>query len=106
MLRALLMGAVYAALVPGAPMPLPVLRAELFGRYGLAWEQGTPPEGDESSGAQGAHAGDLSRFFATDRRDDVRAEPVARRQGAAQQGAGRPAPEGPEGACSPAPEGS
>ncbi|MEV7086124.1 helix-turn-helix domain-containing protein [Streptomyces sp. NPDC093085] len=43
MLRALLMGAVFAALIPGAPMPLPRLRAELFERYGLAWELGVPP---------------------------------------------------------------
>lgn len=46
MLRALLMGAVYAALVPGAPMPVPALRAELFKRYRIDWEQGsrrTPP---------------------------------------------------------------
>jgi hypothetical protein len=63
MLRALLMGAVYTALVPGAPMSLPVLRAELFQRYGLAWEQGTPPEAGPSAGAP---ASDLSRFFATE----------------------------------------
>ncbi|MFC9430186.1 TetR/AcrR family transcriptional regulator [Streptomyces sp. NPDC056987] len=41
MLRALLMGAVFAALMPGAPMPLPRLRAELFDRYGLDWESGS-----------------------------------------------------------------
>lgn len=46
MLRALLMGAVVALLLPGAPMPLSRLRAELFQRYGLAWEMGTPPIGD------------------------------------------------------------
>lgn len=52
MLRALLMGAVVAVLLPGAPMPLPRLRAELFDRYGLAWELGTPPaEAAPSSGA-------------------------------------------------------
>lgn len=45
MLRALLMGAVFAVLMPGAPMPLPRLRAELFQRYGLAWEFGVPPGG-------------------------------------------------------------
>lgn len=43
LLRALLMGAVVAVLLPGAPMPLARLRAELFGRYGLDWELGTPP---------------------------------------------------------------
>jgi AcrR family transcriptional regulator len=45
MLRALLMGAVFARLIPGAPMPPRLLRAELFQRYGLAWELGVPPGG-------------------------------------------------------------
>ncbi|MEU0282420.1 TetR/AcrR family transcriptional regulator [Streptomyces sp. NPDC088147] len=45
LLRALLMGAVFAVLMPGAPMPLPRLRAELFQRYGLEWELGVPPGG-------------------------------------------------------------
>ncbi|MGV9932715.1 TetR/AcrR family transcriptional regulator [Streptomyces olivaceoviridis] len=63
MLRALLMGAVFAALVPGVPMPVPVLRAELFQRYGLDWEMGVPPEGDAELGAG---LDDLSRFFATE----------------------------------------
>ncbi|MGW2099089.1 TetR/AcrR family transcriptional regulator [Streptomyces olivaceoviridis] len=65
MLRALLMGAVFAALVPGVPMPVPVLRAELFQRYGLDWEMGVPPEGDAEPGAG---LDDLSRFFATEER--------------------------------------
>ncbi len=43
LLRAQLMGAVMAVLVPGAPMPAGLLRAELFQRYGLAWELGFPP---------------------------------------------------------------
>lgn len=43
LLRALLMGAVVAQLLPGAPMPLPRLRAELFDRYGLSWQLGCPP---------------------------------------------------------------
>lgn len=43
MLRALLMGAVVAVLLPGAPMPMPRLRAELFARYGLPWPLGFPP---------------------------------------------------------------
>lgn len=43
MLRALLMGAVFAALLPGAPMEVPRLRAELFQRFGLDWELGNPP---------------------------------------------------------------
>ncbi|GHC33501.1 TetR/AcrR family transcriptional regulator [Streptomyces cinnamoneus] len=46
LLRAQLMGAVVAILLPGAPMPAERLRAELFQRYGLAWELGFPP-GDE-----------------------------------------------------------
>ncbi|MFJ4537430.1 TetR/AcrR family transcriptional regulator [Streptomyces tibetensis] len=63
MMRALLMGAVYAALVPGVPMPVPVLRAELFKRYRLDRELGLPPE-TEASGGRGDK--DLSRFFATE----------------------------------------
>ncbi|MEV5376399.1 TetR family transcriptional regulator [Streptosporangium nondiastaticum] len=43
LLRALLMGAVVAVLLPGAPMPFERLRAELFQRYGLDWELGVPP---------------------------------------------------------------
>ncbi|MFE0173585.1 TetR/AcrR family transcriptional regulator [Streptomyces sp. NPDC059002] len=43
LLRALLMGAVFALLIPGAPMPLTALRAELFQRYGLDWGLGVPP---------------------------------------------------------------
>ncbi|MFH8341985.1 TetR/AcrR family transcriptional regulator [Streptomyces sp. AM6-12] len=65
MLRAQLMGAVYAALVPGVPMPVPALRAELFRHYGLDWELGVPPERDTGHGAAGR---DLSRFFATGER--------------------------------------
>ncbi|MFR9725624.1 TetR/AcrR family transcriptional regulator [Streptomyces sp. MS19] len=52
LLRALLMGAVVAQLLPGAPMPLAQLRAELFTRYGLDWEMGAPPGGKPSGGAQ------------------------------------------------------
>ncbi|WP_329181208.1 TetR/AcrR family transcriptional regulator [Streptomyces sp. NBC_01477] len=47
LLRALLMGASVAMLLPGAPMPVHRLRAELFHRYGLAWESGAPPPGAE-----------------------------------------------------------
>lgn len=43
LLRAHLMGAVVAQLLPGAPMPLDRLRAELFARYALPWERGYPP---------------------------------------------------------------
>lgn len=52
LLRAHLMGAVVAVLLPGAPMPLSRLRAELFSRYGLDWELGTPPgpDGDAAAG--------------------------------------------------------
>ncbi|MDK1474700.1 helix-turn-helix domain-containing protein [Streptomyces sp. 549] len=51
LLRALLMGAVVAVLIPGAPMPMPRLRAELFARYGLDWRLGTPPDGAPPGGA-------------------------------------------------------
>lgn len=67
MLRALLMGAVYAALVPGVPMPIPTLRAELFERYRLDWEMGVPPDTEVPDGTCET---DLSRFFATDDRPD------------------------------------
>ncbi|MEV0321415.1 TetR/AcrR family transcriptional regulator [Streptomyces sp. NPDC050658] len=53
LLRALLMGAVFAVLLPGAPMPACTLRAELFQRYGLDWGSGVPP-GDEPP--DGTHA--------------------------------------------------
>jgi AcrR family transcriptional regulator len=43
LLRALMMGATVALLLPGAPMPLSRLRAELFQRYGLEWNAGAPP---------------------------------------------------------------
>ncbi|MEW2292304.1 helix-turn-helix domain-containing protein [Streptomyces sp. NPDC006743] len=65
MLRALLMGAVYSALIPGAPMPVPQLRAELFERYRLGWELGMPPDTEGPGG--GARGADVSRFFATGR---------------------------------------
>ncbi|MFE5142477.1 TetR/AcrR family transcriptional regulator [Streptomyces fagopyri] len=67
MLRALLMGAVYAALVPGAPMAVPTLRAELFERYRLDWEMGVPPDTEVPGGTHGT---DLSRFFETGRPPD------------------------------------
>jgi AcrR family transcriptional regulator len=65
MLRALLMGAVFSALVPGVPMPVRVLRAELFTRYRLDWELGMPPGSDPGAGGPDQ---DLSRFFATEDR--------------------------------------
>ncbi|GHH50038.1 TetR/AcrR family transcriptional regulator [Streptomyces candidus] len=52
LLRALLMGAVFALLLPGAPMPLVRLRAELFQRYGLDWEMGVPPGGEPPGGTE------------------------------------------------------
>ncbi|MFJ1605948.1 TetR/AcrR family transcriptional regulator [Streptomyces sp. NPDC088253] len=69
MLRAVLMGAVYAALVPGVPMPVPRLRAELFERYHLDWEMGVPPDTEVPGGTCES---DLSRFFTTGRRPDER----------------------------------
>jgi AcrR family transcriptional regulator len=48
LLRALLMGATVALLLPGAPMPLDRLRAELFQRYGLKWALGSPPSEDKA----------------------------------------------------------
>ncbi|MFD6436082.1 TetR/AcrR family transcriptional regulator [Streptomyces venezuelae] len=50
LLRALLMGAVFALLIPGAPMPLETLRAELFQRYDLDWKLGFPPDGTPPDG--------------------------------------------------------
>ncbi|MGW5355516.1 TetR/AcrR family transcriptional regulator [Streptomyces sp. NPDC004031] len=52
LLRALLMGATVAMLLPGAPMPVHRLRAELFQRYDLEWEWGFPPP--EPAGTPGA----------------------------------------------------
>ncbi|KUJ69673.1 TetR family transcriptional regulator [Streptomyces albus subsp. albus] len=51
LLRALLMGAVVAILLPGAPMPPERLRAELFHRYGLDWRLGAPPSEEPPCGA-------------------------------------------------------
>ncbi|MGP4048229.1 TetR/AcrR family transcriptional regulator [Streptomyces sp. 2A115] len=73
MLRALLMGSVYAALVPGVPMPLRALRAELFGRYGLDWERGVPPDAEAPDGTYAeTYRKDLSRFFAPESRGTSR----------------------------------
>ncbi|MBA2945906.1 TetR/AcrR family transcriptional regulator [Streptomyces himalayensis] len=63
-LRALLMGAVFAELMPGAPMPMATLRAELFKRYGLEWELGVPP-GEEPPG--GTRAVEFAPIIVTGR---------------------------------------
>ncbi|MEV0776572.1 TetR/AcrR family transcriptional regulator [Streptomyces sp. NPDC050433] len=46
LLRALMMGAVFAILLPGAGMPLVSLRGELFHRYGLDPAYAAPPGGE------------------------------------------------------------
>ncbi|WP_049580303.1 TetR/AcrR family transcriptional regulator [Streptomyces sp. SBT349] len=56
LLRALLMGAVVALLLPGAPMPMARLRGELFVRYGLAWRLGSPPGEEPPEGPLGLRA--------------------------------------------------
>ncbi|WP_234355282.1 TetR/AcrR family transcriptional regulator [Kitasatospora aureofaciens] len=43
-LRSALMGGCIGVLLPGAEVPLAPIRADLFGRYGLAWELGRPPK--------------------------------------------------------------
>ncbi|MGW1724336.1 TetR/AcrR family transcriptional regulator [Streptomyces sp. NPDC002306] len=63
MLRSLLMGAVYAMVLPNVPLPITPLRAELFERYGLDWDMGVPPDTEASGGTVES---DLSRFFATE----------------------------------------
>lgn len=75
LLRALLMGAVVAVLLPGAPMPASRLRAELFGRYGLHWGLGTPPTAEPPHNAR--HPAGLEPLPAQplpDRLEDVRSE--------------------------------
>ncbi|MFG3661888.1 TetR/AcrR family transcriptional regulator [Streptomyces sp. NPDC047706] len=62
MLRALLMGSVYAMVLPNVGMPIAPLRAELFRRYRLGWEMGVPPDTEAPGGTCDA---DVSRFFAT-----------------------------------------
>ncbi|MFC9285539.1 TetR/AcrR family transcriptional regulator [Streptomyces sp. NPDC057052] len=64
MLRSLLMGAVYAMVLPNVGMPLTPLRAELFTRYRLDWAQGVPPDTEAPGGTCDT---DFSRFFATGR---------------------------------------
>ncbi|WP_327351451.1 TetR/AcrR family transcriptional regulator [Streptomyces sp. NBC_01304] len=61
LLRALLMGAVFAVLLPGAPMPVATLRAELFQRFGLDWELGVPPGEGPPGGTPGGLLGHLTQ---------------------------------------------
>ncbi|MGW3140483.1 TetR/AcrR family transcriptional regulator [Streptomyces sp. NPDC001139] len=84
MLRSLLMGAVYAMVLPNVPMQLAAMRAELFARYRLEREMGVPPDTGEASG--GTQPPDLSRFFATGEGPDEGPEVPA---GAKQPGHGR-----------------
>lgn len=74
MLRSLLMGAVYSALVPGVPMPLSTLRTELFARYRLDGKLGVPPDPEGPGGTR--FGGDLSRFFSTEDRATVSGDPT------------------------------
>ncbi|MFB7669094.1 TetR/AcrR family transcriptional regulator [Kitasatospora sp. NPDC056138] len=43
-LRSALMGGCIGVLLPDATLPLAPIRADLFARYGLAWELGVPPQ--------------------------------------------------------------
>ncbi|MHC3467870.1 TetR/AcrR family transcriptional regulator [Streptomyces sp. 7R007] len=63
MLRSLLMGAVYAMVLPNVPMPITTVRAELFKRYRLDWTMGFPPQAGAAPGDTSET--DVSRFFAT-----------------------------------------
>jgi AcrR family transcriptional regulator len=63
MLRALLMGSVYAMVLPNVGMPIAPVRAELFTRYRLDWDLGVPPDAEAPGGSCET---DLSRFFATE----------------------------------------
>ncbi|WP_037676033.1 TetR/AcrR family transcriptional regulator [Streptomyces griseus] len=72
MLRCLLMGAVYAMVLPNVPMSITTLRAELFARYRLDRGLGTPPETTAVSGE--ACGADLSRFFATGSEPDAQSK--------------------------------
>ncbi|MFJ9173364.1 TetR/AcrR family transcriptional regulator [Streptomyces sp. NPDC102360] len=67
MLRAVLMGAVFSMLVPGVPMRLAPMRAELFRRYDLEWQWGFPPDDEDDASSDGSPAhgrpADFSRYF-------------------------------------------
>lgn len=51
-LRSALMGGCIGVLLPGAEVPLAPIRADLFARYGLAWELGMPPQPEAPARAQ------------------------------------------------------
>jgi AcrR family transcriptional regulator len=88
MLRALLMGATVALLLPGAPMPLSRLRAELFQRYGLDLRLGRPPADEDMEAGGVVTPGRAARSVAG--ADTAAAAP-------APGGAPVPAPGGPGG---------
>ncbi|GJF30746.1 TetR family transcriptional regulator [Kitasatospora sp. NE20-6] len=52
LLRSALMGGCIGVLLPGATTPLAPIRADLFSRYGLAWELGVPPQPEAPPRAQ------------------------------------------------------
>ncbi|WP_326779555.1 TetR/AcrR family transcriptional regulator [Streptomyces longwoodensis] len=73
MMRSLLMGAVFAMVLPNVPMSFATMRAELFRRYGLDWELGVPPDVEAPGGTCEA---DLSRYFATGTRPGEQPRPA------------------------------
>ncbi|MEU5665768.1 TetR/AcrR family transcriptional regulator [Streptomyces longwoodensis] len=75
MMRSLLMGAVFAMVLPNVPMSFATMRAELFRRYGLDWELGVPPDGEAPGGTCET---DLSRYFATGTRPGEQPRPDVR----------------------------
>lgn len=74
LLRALLMGAVVAVLLPGAPMPTARLRSELFVRYGLDWRLGVPP--GEGCGADAGPPQPQARALPAPERPTAEGDPV------------------------------
>ncbi|MFF9160937.1 TetR/AcrR family transcriptional regulator [Streptomyces longwoodensis] len=75
MMRSLLMGAVFAMVLPNVPMSFATMRAELFRRYGLDWELGVPPDGEAPGGTCET---DLSRYFATGTQPGEQPRPAVR----------------------------
>ncbi|NKQ27307.1 TetR/AcrR family transcriptional regulator [Streptomyces galbus] len=74
MMRSLLMGAVFAMVLPNVPMSFATMRAELFRRYGLDWELGVPPDGGAPGGTCET---DMSRYFSTGTRPEEQPRPGA-----------------------------